>query len=254
MILLVILHLSDAISPYRICADNGLNYTSNSVYDSNLNTLLSSLTANITSSGFYSASLGQNPDRANALVLCRGDVQLETCRSCVQEGAVDLFASCPNHKQGFVWSELCMLRYSNESIFGIPANKSPTVCVPDTVNVLNPGQFNQDLRTLINELLPEAANGGPLRKIAAGNRSTSAITNIFSLEQCTPDLSADDCIRCLNGIAEYMPQCCDNKDWVVGFTASCQLRYGTELFYNETRLQELLEPGSEPRPSPGNRG
>lgn len=195
---------------------------------------------------------GNKRERENALVLCRGDIQLETCRSCAQEGVVDLFASCPNHKQGFAWSELCMLRYSNESIYGIPANNSPTVCVPDRVNVLNPEQFKQDLGTLINELLPEAAYGGPLRKVAAGNRSTSAITNIFGLEQCTPDLSADDCIRCLNAIAEYLPQCCDNKDWVVGFTGSCQLRYGTELFYNETRLQELLEPaGSEPMPSPG---
>ncbi|KZV37156.1 hypothetical protein F511_15076 [Dorcoceras hygrometricum] len=200
----------DDIPPF-ISADNGLNYTSNSVYCSNLNTLLSSLPANINSSGFHSASLVQNPDRANALVLCRGDVNLETCRNCAKEAALQLLASCPNHEQGLIWYELCMLRQSNVSIFGIPS-KSPSVWVQESVVVLNPEQFMLDLRTLVNELVPEAADGGGLWKVAAGNTTSYATTSIFVLEQCTPDLSADDCTSCLNVLAEYLPRCCYNED------------------------------------------
>ncbi|XP_073129014.1 cysteine-rich receptor-like protein kinase 15 isoform X1 [Henckelia pumila] len=245
--LVIPLHLSvsiKAISPYLVCVYNGMSYTSNSVYDSNLNTLLSSLPTNINSSGFYSASLGQNPDSANAVVLCRGDVQLETCRSCVQEASVDLVTSCPNHKQGYVWYELCMLRYSNESISGILAvTKSFISGFSDHVNVSSPDQtFKLDLTTLMYDLTPEAASGGTLRKVAAGNISTSALTTIFALEQCIPDLFIDDCISCLTQLVEYLLLCCDVKKWAVAFHPCCQIRFGTQLFYNETRLGEFLVP------------
>ncbi|XP_073129094.1 cysteine-rich repeat secretory protein 1-like [Henckelia pumila] len=100
------------------CIDNG-NYTSFSTYKDNLETILSSLPTKVDIHGFYNASVGQSPDTAYAAVLCRGDIQPEECRSCIQNATAELVNSCPNYKQAVHWNELCMVRYSNESMFGI---------------------------------------------------------------------------------------------------------------------------------------
>ncbi|GMY32342.1 cysteine-rich receptor-like protein kinase 29, partial [Fagus crenata] len=82
--------ISQAISQpnflYYSCLDKG-NYTINSIYNANLNHLLSSLPSLSSNTeidnGFYNVSYGQNPDKVYALGLCRGDVKPEVCRSCL---------------------------------------------------------------------------------------------------------------------------------------------------------------------------
>ncbi|KAK6149804.1 hypothetical protein DH2020_017329 [Rehmannia glutinosa] len=227
------------------CLNNG-NYTANSTYSDNLNTVLSSLPANIDSNGFYNASVGQNPDRANAIAVCRGDVQLPTCRECIQNITADLLTACPNQKQAMEWYDQCMLRYSNETILGTLAT-SPAVWVWNPTNATSYEQFKADLRTLLDDLRGRAASGGPLRKVAAGNVTAPDFQSIYALVQCSPDLSSEDCSRCLNDAAQDIPRCCDGKRGGRVLWPSCNLRFETSPFYNETRLQELASP---PAPAP----
>ncbi|KAI3453400.1 hypothetical protein Pfo_010063 [Paulownia fortunei] len=216
--------------------DNG-NFTSNSTYNTNLNTLLSSLSSNMDNKGFYNASVGQNPDRANAIVLCRGDIQLDTCRSCVQNATNELVNLCPNQKQAMLCLDFCTLRYSNESIFGIRVD-DPVVMGDTMVKVSSPDRFKEDLRTLMDDLRSQAASGGSLMKIAAGNRSGPDFQTIFALLQCMPDISGEDCTSCLMGAAQNIPRCCDNSTGVRILAPSCNLRYEIKRFYNITRIQE----------------
>ncbi|GJV80569.1 ribonuclease H-like domain-containing protein [Tanacetum coccineum] len=68
-------------SKFHSC-DNSANFTTNSVYQRNLDNALSSLTSDTsTRSGFYNDSVGQNPDEANVIGLCKGDVEPDDCRS-----------------------------------------------------------------------------------------------------------------------------------------------------------------------------
>ena len=68
-----------------VCSDKG-NYTSNSTYKANLNHLLSTLTSNTQIDyGFYNSSYGQDPDKVYAIGLCRGDVNSDECRSCLNK-------------------------------------------------------------------------------------------------------------------------------------------------------------------------
>ncbi|KAL0398721.1 UNVERIFIED_CONTAM: Cysteine-rich receptor-like protein kinase [Sesamum radiatum] len=237
------------------CLNNG-NYTTNSTYKANLDAVLSSLPTNVDSSGFYNASLGQNPDRVNAIVLCRGDVQLDTCRGCVRNATAELLTSCPNQKQAINWQERCMLRYSNETFVGTLAT-GPTWYLWNTQNVTSPDQFKQDLRTLLDSLRGQAAYGGSLRKVAAGNISGPDFQTIFGLVQCTPDLSPDDCSSCLIDAAAEIPNCCDGKQGGRVLKPSCTLRFESSSFYNATRLQELArqpEPPVLSPPGPGEAG
>ncbi|KAK4485147.1 hypothetical protein RD792_007760 [Penstemon davidsonii] len=233
--------------PSHVCSNENGNYTANSTYQTNLNTLLSSLSTNVGRNGFYNASVGQNPDRANAIVLCRGDIHLDTCRSCVQNATVDIVSRCPNQRQAVFWIDLCMLRYSNESIVGTMTS-NPWRGLVNTQNASSVGQFLTDLRRLIDDLRNQAASGGSLWKVAAGNITAPDFQRIFALVQCTPDLTSDDCSTCLMDAAGNIPRCCGSQRGVRILTPSCNLRYEIYTFYNESRLREVLEPIPSPPP------
>ncbi|KAK4439298.1 Cysteine-rich receptor-like protein kinase [Sesamum alatum] len=235
-------------NPYE-CMNNG-NYTSNSTYSANLNSLLSSLASNINDTGFYSASVGRNLDTVNAVVLCRGDQTLDQCRNCVRNAAVGLVQLCPNQRQAIVWYELCTLRYSNEPLYGIQTN-DPGVILRNSFNVSSAQPFGEDRTTLLDDLRRRAANGSSLQKAAAGFRNTSDSETIYGLLQCTPDLSPENCDNCLIR-ASQARSCCVTARGMRILLPSCNLRYELYPFYNETRLRELqlLAPPPPPSPSP----
>ncbi|KAL8468868.1 hypothetical protein ACS0TY_031904 [Phlomoides rotata] len=229
------------------CQNNG-NYTRNSRYSANLNTTLSSLHTNVNNDGFYNVSVGQGVDRANGIVLCRGDTQLDACRECVQTGAAELLNSCPNQKQAVRWDETCMLRYSNDTIYGAMESR-PAYYWWNPENATSPEQFQEDTRSLLDDLRDRAASGGSLRKVAAGNRTGPDFQTIFALLQCTPDLSTEDCTRCLYGATAEIPQYCERKRGCRVLWPSCNIRFEAYPFFNETRLREF-EPAPEPTPPP----
>ncbi|KAL7088773.1 hypothetical protein ACP275_13G147600 [Erythranthe tilingii] len=233
-----------------VCLNNG-NYTVNSTYSRNLNTLLSSLSSNIADNGFYNASVGRNLDTANALVLCRTDRTLDQCRTCVQNAAVGVLDVCPNQRQAVIWYEFCMLRYSNEPIYGTPAfdpgyNLRNTLDVSSSVD-----RFRENRTRLLADLLTQAANGSSAVKGGAGSRNTSNSETLYGLVQCTPDLSPEDCYDCLNRAVQPIEVSTARGMRIL--MPSCNIRYELYSFYNETRLREiqvLLPPPLPPPPSP----
>lgn len=76
------------------CGENG-NYTENSTYKNDLNTLLTSLPSKIDNYGFYYDSIGE----VSGIVLCRGDVKLDDCSVCVDNAAQKLVQLCPTQKE-----------------------------------------------------------------------------------------------------------------------------------------------------------
>ncbi|KAK6124043.1 hypothetical protein DH2020_042212 [Rehmannia glutinosa] len=176
--------------------------------------------------------------------MCRGDVQLPECRECIQNITAGLLDFCPNQKQAIAWYwNICMLRYSNKTILGTLATPPPGLWVRDTRNATSYEQFKASLRTLLDNLRGRAAYGGPLRKVAAGNVTATDFQSIYALVQCTPDLSPEDCGKCLIEAAKDIPRCCDGMRGGIVFWPSCNIRFEMYSFYNETRLQELALPG-----------
>ncbi|CAA0835944.1 Cysteine-rich receptor-like protein kinase 29 [Striga hermonthica] len=74
--------------------------------------------------------------------------------------------------------------------------------------------------------------------------------------QCTPDLSAEDCGRCLVEAAGALSDCCRGSVGARVNLPSCNIRYEISPFYNESRLEELAgghhtdEPGQPTRDPP----
>ncbi|KAL0361764.1 UNVERIFIED_CONTAM: Cysteine-rich receptor-like protein kinase [Sesamum radiatum] len=173
-----------------------LNYTSDSLFRTNyLDTLLPSLSSNIGDDGFYTASEGP----ANALVLCRGDLQLNECRSCVDTVASEIVQLCGNQVRAIRWHINCMLRYSDEPMLGTMATM-PNTTVWSVLNVTSPDRFKEALGALMDDLRGEAANRGSSLKAAAGNRSGPDGQTIYAMLQCTPDLAN---ASCASGCAAY---------------------------------------------------
>lgn len=215
---------------YGSCGENG-NYTENSTYKNNLNTLLTSLPSKIDNYGFYKASIGQNIDRASVIVLCRGDVELQECRDCVYNVSQKLVQVCPNQKEAAGGYDKCMLVYSNESITDA-TTFSKLFYLNEIQNASKPGEFNKELGKLLVRLRVVAAHGDPRRKYASGNATGPDFQNIFALVQCTPDLPPQNCFDCLTKAYEDMINCpCMGKKGGRIIGARCNFRYGTSRFF-----------------------
>ncbi|RDX87683.1 Cysteine-rich receptor-like protein kinase 25, partial [Mucuna pruriens] len=227
--------------------DNG-NYTANSTYQNNLNTLLSNLSSNTNIDyGFYNFSHGQDNDRVNAIGLCRGDVKPDACRSCFNDSKVLLTQLCPNQNEAIGWYDNCMLRYSNRSIFNAEET-SPDFCMRNPHNATDVDQFNQVLRNLLDSLVSKASLGDSRLKFAAANESGPAFQNIYGLVQCTPDLSELECSACLVGAISEIPLCSDSKKGGRILRPSCNFRYELYPFYDANNVAMASAPA--PKVSP----
>ncbi|XP_042488815.1 putative receptor-like protein kinase At4g00960 [Macadamia integrifolia] len=222
------------LQPYYAANDcSGNNYTANSIYQSNLNLLLSSLSSNaINSTGFYNTTIVKNLNTIYGLLLCRGDISSQECQHCVKKAAADVTNHCPNQTVATIWYDLCMLRYSDQFIFST-MQETPTWFLSNVNDVPNPDQFNQTLGDLMNSLVNLAAFGSSTSLFAAGAANyTSSFEKIYGLVQCTPDISQNDCYRCLVGAVSNIPSCCNGKQGGRVLMPSCNLRYElNDAFY-----------------------
>ncbi|KAJ9690115.1 hypothetical protein PVL29_012656 [Vitis rotundifolia] len=237
---------------YHNCSENVGTYSNNSTYQSNLNTLLSTLFSYTEINyGFYNFSVGQSPNKVNAIALCRGDITQDKCHSCLNDSRLQLPQRCPYQNEAIGGYDECMLRYSNRSIFGT-LEILPSFYVPNPNNVSSEDVFNQALKTLLDSLQSKAASGNSLLKFATGEATGTGDKRIYGFMQCTPDLNESSCSSCLEGAINDVPACCGNKEGGRIFKPSCSLRFETFRFYDFTAANTpppATWPPSSPSPS-----
>ncbi|XP_024018710.1 cysteine-rich receptor-like protein kinase 25 [Morus notabilis] len=220
---------------YHICS-NTTTFPPNSTYQFNLNRLLSSLASNATlNTGYYNVTVGRDPtSTVYGSLLCRGDVTPDDCQNCAETAISDIAEpACPVEKEAAIWYDKCTLRYSNKSFFGVLDQK--TWCMCNTKNATDPGRFTPLLESTMKDLV-SAAVGAPSgeKKFATKKESLSTSQTLYSLVQCTPDLSSSNCDRCLQGNVVLLPKCCVGKQGGNIFNPSCNIRYEVYPFYRIT--------------------
>ncbi|KAG2401385.1 hypothetical protein LR48_Vigan02g233000 [Vigna angularis] len=211
-------------------------YTANSTYHTNLNTLLSTLVSNKEIYyGFYNFTNGENTDKVYAIGVCRGDVEPENCRTCLNGSRTNLTELCPNRKEAIGWyeDEQCMLRYSDRNIFGL-MEIGPAFYANNDKNASDLDEFNEDVNTLLRNLSGIAASGDSRVKYAADGISSGSKV-IYGLVQCTPDLEESECADCLSQSIERIPiDCCKDKIGGRVVRPSCNMRFETSFkFYGD---------------------
>ncbi|KAK6797669.1 hypothetical protein RDI58_005371 [Solanum bulbocastanum] len=236
---------------FSACSTNSniTEFSPNSAYDTNLNTILSSVSRNMDSFGFYNSSIGLNSDTVSVIAQCRGDVQLQACRDCITNATRKILEVCPYKRWALGYYARCMLRYSNESIIGNVANL-PGKLSSKRRNASSSDEFMGDLRTLLESLRSQASQGGK-KKYASNSTQGPDFQTIYALVQCTADLSAESCINCLSVGYQGLPRCsCYGKQGLNFMMPSCNFRYEIYPFFGELSTQAPPPLSPPPPPSP----
>ncbi|XP_039169877.1 cysteine-rich receptor-like protein kinase 15 [Eucalyptus grandis] len=210
-------------------------FTPNSTYQSNLNTLLSSLSSAATNNtdGFANATAGQNPpDQAYGLFLCRSDISTATCSDCVATGKRDIRQVCPDQRVSVIWYEKCMLRYSNKSIFSV-MEVTPSFTLLNLWNISERARFRQALGKSIRDIAYRASGSASGKKFAEAEMKFTSSQTLYMMAQCTPDLMEWECNRCLLSAIDIL----EGKQGARTLTPSCNVRYELYPFYNVTAVR-----------------
>ncbi|WRX27416.1 Gnk2-homologous domain - like 10 [Theobroma cacao] len=237
--------LADPMFLYHFCS-NVTTFPGNSLYISNTNNLFAYLSSNATGhDGFYKTTAGRNPNMVYGLYLCRGDVRPEICQDCINLATAGVAQRCPNQTWAIIWYDQCMLRYSNQSIFYSMA-ESPKKNMLYNRDVTEPERFNRLVATLMQDIATRASNASMgAKKFATKEETFTAFQTIYSLAQCTPDISRGDCYRCLQKAIADLPNCCSGKIGGLSLYPSCNVQYLVSLFYDRSN-----EPIAAPPPAP----
>ncbi|XP_052181844.1 cysteine-rich receptor-like protein kinase 7 [Diospyros lotus] len=226
------------------CSEAG-NYTIGSPFKENLNLALSYLPSNTSlNNGFYNVSVGQTSDIVYAISYCRGDVLSDSCTRCVHDSVQEIFHCCPNQMEALGIYDYCMLRYSNRYIFGV-LETQPRFNWSSEVIVNSTNQFEQELESLLNRLVAEAAWQSQGKKFAVGQLDMT-----YALVQCSEDLSSLNCSVCLDSATNDI---LNLYGWETGaqiHMPSCNIRFEVYKFYNSTPGGPAIPPPSSAPPPP----
>ncbi|KAI6704382.1 hypothetical protein NL676_007344 [Syzygium grande] len=237
---ILMLDLSDA----QHCNNTG-KFTAASGYAKNRELVLSSLPSEMASNGgFYSGKVGNGSDVVYVLSFCRGDSSKDTCFKCISSAAQDLMIKCPNQKAACSCGKIhpCIIRYSDGPMDAVKQT-IPTIVHNDTANLhMDQDQFDRIWRNLTEELAARASMGTSELKYATGSKVLPNFQTLYSLLQCSPDLSQIDCQSCLSDCINDYQRCCHGKQGGFVNKPSCILRWELHPFFNS-------DPGN-PLPSP----
>ncbi|XP_054779061.1 cysteine-rich receptor-like protein kinase 25 [Prosopis cineraria] len=217
-------------------------FSSNSAYQTNLDHLLSWLSTNSTSqNGFYYATAGDSDNTVYGAFLCRGDLAADACHDCASTAAKQILRKCPFDKKSVLWFNECMLRYSDKPFFST-SEETPRLILMNTATSLNQSSFMSLLGENINAVAAQAVKGGADKKFSTKEAKFSNFQTLYTLAQCTPDLSEATCDTCLKGAISNLPSCCNGKIGARVLHTSCIIRYETYPFYHQAPVVTSQDP------------
>uniref|UniRef100_A0A0A9C1S9 Protein kinase domain-containing protein n=1 Tax=Arundo donax TaxID=35708 RepID=A0A0A9C1S9_ARUDO len=256
-LLLALLHVPLATAqplPWQLCNDTAGNYTENSPYQANIRRLATALPANASASPalFAKGAAGTAPDVVYALALCRGDTNASSCASCVDRAFLNAQQLCAFQKGATMYDDPCILRYTDwDFLINTTDNRGQYVAWSfDNVSAAAAPAFDAASGRLVNATADYAATD-PVRRFGTGEEGfDETYPKIYSLAQCTPDMTAADCRTCLGDIIRRMtPKYFTGKHGGRVFGVRCNFRFETYPFFSGRPLLQLPGP---PGPPPAN--
>ncbi|XP_049396692.1 cysteine-rich receptor-like protein kinase 10 [Solanum stenotomum] len=241
LILILLLHsllvgVKAQMSPLYHSCSMSKNYTERSKFESNLSRLLyRSLYNNGGNSIYTKVSEGEDPDKVHGVFLCRRYVAPKDCQKCIDVASERILHECPLDKQGNIWYDDCLVRYSNIPNFASMLNTSFSKILYNAQNVSQPEQFMEYLSAMFDNLTTQAITINPNLKYAENSDLTISFQVLYGMVQCLPDLSAEDCVTCLktafSGIRNLSLYIAKVPRGVRILLPSCNLRYELYSFF-----------------------
>jgi hypothetical protein len=224
-----LLNLAYADPPYSFCS-NTSPYVANSSFQNNLKSLMSYLASNASVSNQYHAYAGNDPDRVYAQYMCYNYITSEKCSACIDAASQDIMQLCPNNRNATVWEELCQLRFSNKNFIG-QLDFSGNIPLANRETIENSVQFISVVNENFSNLTEKAAFDPTQNMYATGKLALSDIDTLYTLVQCTTDLSSHDCNTCLQVAIQNISSCCYFGRGARLLSRSCYFRFELYAFY-----------------------
>ncbi|CAL5185070.1 unnamed protein product [Lathyrus oleraceus] len=179
------------------CSSNK-TFTVNSTFKVHLTTLFSYLSSNATKSLFYKAHV---ENTTFGLFMCRGDVPFSLCEICVKNATQRMTKDCNFFQEGVIWYSQCMIRYSNWNFFSL-VDKTHVYYELNVTSDSSPNKERNLFNFVISTTLSNVAivAGDSDAKFGTKSLELNDLQTLYTLGQCTHDLSSDDCKGCLGDI------------------------------------------------------
>ncbi|TVT99469.1 hypothetical protein EJB05_55138, partial [Eragrostis curvula] len=240
------------------CSTTG-NFTNDSPYLGNLVRLMSQLPPSaIANGGFYSTTAGEPPSKVFALTMCYADRNWTECQNCLRDAMFYAHQVCPFSREVRACYRACVFRYSSRSFFSV-ADLTLAFNVYKGVGkayeVSDIASMNSTRLKLMSQLAEQAAGSSRLR-LANGSQpytdSQGRSQVMYGLAQCTRDLNASECTRCLTTFVAMLWPSHPNGTYGAVKGYSCYVVYSVGEALNITIPPEIAVPSSGARaPSMG---
>ncbi|KAG7650440.1 Gnk2-homologous domain [Arabidopsis thaliana x Arabidopsis arenosa] len=246
---------SDHIHMSTFCNQFSDNFTQTSTYETNRETVLSSLRLRSSLGSYSNATAGISPDTVRGMFLCRGDISETSCSDCVQTATLEISRNCTYQKEAFIFYEECMVRYSDSSFFSL-VDERPYIIRYSLSYAPNLDRFPQTLSDKMDELIINATSSPSLSSTPYFLEDQERVKqfegsfDIDTMAQCSPDLDPRNCTTCLKLAVQEMLECCNQSRWAQIFTPKCLLRYEATALSSPPPPYPSPPPPSSPLFSP----
>ncbi|XP_072988039.1 plasmodesmata-located protein 8 isoform X1 [Typha latifolia] len=196
----------------------------NSPFQTNLNSLLSSIVSASSQSTYNSfssnanANAGAGPGSAvYGLYQCRSDLGAQDCATCVQSAVGQLNLVCPDAYAASLQLDGCFVRYADSDFLGKPdTGLAFRKCSTSTSN-------DVEFLRRRDDVLADLGSGVGFRVSSSGS--------VQGYAQCVGDLGGSDCTACLGQAVGQLKNSCGSAMAADVYLAQCYARYWASGYY-----------------------
>ncbi|PON89078.1 hypothetical protein TorRG33x02_151530, partial [Trema orientale] len=211
-------------------------YAPDSPYESNINSLLTSLVNSATYSSYnnFTVTGSSSHDVVYGLFQCRGDLAMPDCATCIARAVSQLGGLCSQTCGGAVQLQGCYVKYDNATFLGVE-DKTVVLkkCGPSLgYDADGLGRRDAVLGSLVG-------SGGPYRVGGSGD--------VQGVAQCVGDLSFGECQDCVSEAIGRLKSDCGQAVNGDMFLAKCYARYSTAgaHFYSKAHNDKSSDDGEK---------
>ncbi|KAI7733047.1 hypothetical protein M8C21_033404 [Ambrosia artemisiifolia] len=206
-----------------------------SYFLSNLNTTLSSLRQQLTTSGYAAARTLLNGESVWGLAWCRGYLSIPDCLSCF-DYAVDQLKVCGLGNGAHAIYSDCDLRYENFNFF-TEANNRAGVVLCDNRTSPQPTEFQTAAQKLLLDL-QIAAPRAPKYYAASTRKVESGDATVYAIAQCNLNVSQSVCLECLKLRSQSLYDCLPTASGRA-MDNGCFMRYDRTPFFRQNQSTDI---------------
>ncbi|KAJ9172964.1 hypothetical protein P3X46_016148 [Hevea brasiliensis] len=211
-------------------------YAPDSPYESNINSLLTSLVNSATYSSYNNYTImGSSPqDVVYGLFQCRGDLSMPDCANCVAQAVSQIGSLCSQTCGGAVQLQDCYVKYDNATFLGV---EDKTVvfkkCGPST-------GYDTNTMSVRDAVMADLARPGGLYRVGGSGE-------VQGFAQCIGDLSLGECQDCLSEAISRLKTDCSTAVYGDMFLTKCYARYSTGVahVYTNTHNDKSMDEGEK---------